>query len=169
MNKLLITLPLFLFVTACEINSSLDMYSVSGTLNDNYVAEPFTEFEKKYSNALTTSNKAVDMVKSADYKALYHNLFDEVLKNKVTVDEFIKLNTDISNAIGPVTEYKNMQWAFFPGHADSMKILRTVKIVKYGSKILAYTFVFKNDRIYKKIIGFHVKQMNHSRLTGYST
>ena len=71
--------------------------------------------------------------------------------------KFIGMIKQIESHVGPIKQYKPMQWRFVPGSDSGEKFLSSVKIVEHEKAMLRYVFVFADDGKYSRLVGFHAK------------
>lgn len=64
--------------------------------------------------------------------------------------------------MGPIKEYKKMQWGFVPVELENNQLLISFKIVEHQEGLLNYSFVF-NEGSYDKIVGFRLNDHKNAR------
>ncbi len=161
----------------------------SGTYQDDYLENPIDEDFIEYKNALTVSNKIIELMKKGDSQAIADNYVLEELKpllGKKEVEEVIK---KAEAKYGKIVEYKPMQWGFEPrvenGKRDKSEfnkiiaekygnkkagkkipILFSVKIVKHEKAMVNYWFQFPADGKYDKVLGIFYREKKGTRNIG---
>ncbi len=161
----------------------------SGTYQDDYLENPIDEEFIEYKNALTVSNKIIELMKKGDSQTIADNYVLEELKpllGKKEVEEVIK---KAEAKYGKIVEYKPMQWGFEPrvenGKRDKSEfnkiiaekygnkkagkkipILCSVKIVKHEKAMVNYWFQFPADGKYKKVLGIFYREKKGTRNVG---
>lgn len=153
MKYLVLFLLMLISVGGCDMDFNASVRS--GSIDDDYVEEPFSTFSKKYENALSVSNLAVESIIKKDYAFLYDTVLSEELRGQVSKDE---LERGIESSLvdfGEIKEYKKMQWSFIPKDIEAGSVVYSVKIVKHEKVDVSYVFVFRNDGKFENIIGIH--------------
>ena len=153
-----------LLLSSCD--ASISINNRSGTIKDDYVAEPLSDRSKKYKPLLETSNNIVQMISKEEYEFIYLNKFDDVLKRNLSQDEFISMMNQIKTGVGAIRNFKELQRGFFSGKDKGMDLIYSVKIVEHETQIMKYLFVFEEDGGYSRIVGFHVKAKEGVSLPG---
>ena len=147
---------LFMSLTACE--QSVSISNRSGSLSDDYVAEPLSERSKKYENALNVSNEIIKKVIEKDFTAIYEMHFDAELKSQMTKEQFIQAMNQLINSFGSATKYKELQWGFFSRNSEGRNLIFSKKIVEHEKSMVKYLFAFKEDGKYMNIVGFNAHE-----------
>lgn len=147
-----ILVPLLL---ACDAN--LTFSNRSGTLDDDYVAEPLSEHSQKYATALETSNALIRSVAAGRYAEVYDQLTDPMFKQRATKDDFVSLLKNVEATAGEIVAFKELQWGFFTGTEEGEELLYSTKIVEHRNLTMKYLIVFMADSNYERISGFHAK------------
>jgi len=157
MNRRLIG-PIFLFlalafVCGCEANLHGTHNSSQG--DNDYFEEPISGFSKKYSAALETSNKFVELL-SEGRLIDAHSLFDPRLQEAVSEEQLQSLyDTQVLEHFGSIVEYKPMQWGF-SRYSKLENIVVSTKIVIHEKTGAFYVLNFEDNGIYDRIIGFSI-------------
>lgn len=154
MKRILLALSVLL-ISGCS-NPFLNVGGASGSLDDNYVEEPLESPFDKYASILDASNMAMIFLKEEKPESLYRELFSDHLSSKLTAEDFSANIDGFIRQAGEISEFKNLQWAFFPKEDDGKHILRSIKIGKHENAYVAYVFVFSEEDEYKKIFQFQV-------------
>lgn len=141
---------------ACEVN--LGVNNRSGSLEDDYVAEPLSDMSQKHENALRISNKFIEKMRAGELDSIYEQLFAESLRKLITQQDFKNLINQIHQAKGKIVKYKKMQWGFISGQENGENFLASTKIVEHNKGMMKYLIVFRNDGKYNEIIGFRYKE-----------
>ncbi len=141
---------------ACEVNFGVN--NRSGTLEDDYVAEPLSDMSRKHENALRISNKFIERMKAGELDSIYEHLFAESLRKLITQQDFKKLINQIHQEKGKVVKYKKMQWGFISGQEAGENFLASTKIVEHRKDMMKYLIVFRDDGKFSEIIGFRYKE-----------
>lgn len=153
--KWIICLHLSLLLVGCDV--SLNFSNRSGTLEDDYVAEPLSDNSLKYERALEISNNIIQLIKDIKYQAAYNKYFSNALKAQISADVFVDHMNRVQSTAGVLTDFKPMQWGFFTGKDKGMHLLYSVKIAKHKQSMMKYLFVFNHDGDFGEIVGFNVK------------
>lgn len=154
-----ITCVLVLFAFQCKLGGNFGVMGVrSGTVNDDQVEEPLSTFAKKYENALTVSNKAIDSLVANNYDLASQDLVDDKVKNLMTAEKIKAAMEKVKKAFGKIKGYKRMQWGFVPKLIKGERHLYSVKIVEHEKAQCHYIFTFLDDGHYLKIIGLHIQK-----------
>lgn len=157
MNRRLISLTLAVLplalVSGCEANLHGTINSSQG--DNDYYEEPISEYAKKYSAALVTSNKFVELL-SEGRLVDAHGLFHPRLKEVVSEEQFRSLyDAQVLEKFGSIIEYKPMQWGFTV-HSKLENVVVSTKIVIHENSEAFYTLNFEDNGIYDHIIGFNI-------------
>lgn len=156
-KKKVVALFLTIFVlVACD--AKINISNRSGSLDDDYVAEPLSGRSKKYENALNVSNDVIDKIISRNFDSIYSDIFDAQLKSDLDKKKFTSSIAKLESVFGNIKEYKKLQWGFFSGEEDGRKFLYSKKIVEYEKGMVKYLFVFNDDGKYRRIVGLHVEE-----------
>ena len=152
--KILLPLLFCFFIAGCDL--WLNVGGASGELEDNYIEEPLDGQFSKYSSQLNSSNSAMKLIQTMKPDMVYENLFGSELKSKLSASEFSANIFRFLSKAGEMSEYKEMQWAFFPKSQGEQDILRSIKIGKHGDKYIAYVFIYSERDDFTKIAQFQV-------------
>jgi len=106
-KKSFLLLGLIFMLLACD--QSLNISNRSGSIDDDYIAEPLSEISVKYENALKISNAVIEKLKVREYDSIYDNDFDRQLKNMISKEQFRSLMKQVEAMFGSVKRYKKMQ------------------------------------------------------------
>jgi len=131
-RRLFAITSLAVLIGACDVNLKTD--SRSGTIEDDYVAEPLSSTSLKYESALLNSNLLIDHLKGGDVDLVYSDLFSRQLKETVSKQDFERLFNQIVATRGRITNYKRMQWGFISSEEDGASF---IAYVKYDSRRFA--------------------------------
>lgn len=142
-------------VTGCDHSGNIS--SRSGSLDDDYVAEPISVIAKKYQPALTTSNEIVALISNSNYNEIYDTYFSNKLKSELSKKVFNEQMIKIESGIGKLINYKEMQWGFFGGERQGMNLIYSVKIAEHEKAMMKYLFIFEKDSPYNLLVGFSAK------------
>jgi len=151
------TICLLIPLVLLGCDSSLNYSNRSGTLEDDYVAEPLSATSQKYKKALETSNNIINLFKNGEYQGAYNKYFSDHLKSQVSTDAFQNNLNKLRSSVGVLNNYKPMQWGFFSGKDQGMNLLYSVKIAEHEKNMMKYLFVFNHEGDFNEIVGFHVK------------
>ena len=157
-------LGLSIALNACEVK--FDANIRSGTIDDDYVAEPLSDMSRKYEHALQTSNAFINRMKSGDQDSIYENLFSSDLRNIVSQQDFQKVIRQIHNEKGKIVRYKEMQWGFISGKEEGRNFIGSVKIVEHEKGMMKYLIVFDDDNKFDEIVGFRFKERDGVSIPG---
>lgn len=157
-----IFLSILLFVLSVESASAVGIKfrinNRSGTLDDDYVAEPLSKLSKKYENALKVSNEILVKIKAKNYSSIYDVYFDEKLKTMLSKERFETQMLNLEGEYGDLVRFKKMQWGFFTTEENGETFLCSKKIVEHQRTMLKYLFVFRNDGDFYKIVGIQIRE-----------
>lgn len=154
--KLVAITCLAVFISACEVTLSADIRS--GTLKDDYIAEPLNSKSQKYENALVISNMFVDHMKAGNVDSIYSKLFSEELRGLISKKNLEDILAQIANEKGEVTNYKKMQWGFITTNENGRDFVASVKIVEHERGVMKYLIVFNDDGKFEEIVGLRFKE-----------
>ena len=143
-------------IGGCDFRTTVS--SRSGTVTDDYVEEPLASGAKKYENALKVSNAILDGLRSGRARAIHAEYFDPRLRQSFSEAEFIAFLEKINSYVGPLKQYKRMQWGFAPREEGGDKRLISTKIVEHERGMAPYHFVFEDDGKYEKLIALRIKE-----------
>jgi hypothetical protein len=130
----------------------------SGTVGDDNVEDPLTRTAQKYEHALLVSNSTLDKLRARDYHAIYQEVFDAPMKADMDEAGVAAMDQDIAKHFGSMKGYKPLQWSFAPAVEGGQAILYSSKIVEYERGMVRFTFVFKDDGKYEKLVGLHTRE-----------
>lgn len=143
-------------VSGCDFSGNIS--ARSGSLDDDYVAEPLSAAVKKYETALTTSNNIMHLFSQSKYRDVYRIYFSDRMKAQVTMKEFQTFMKQVVNNAGQLKAYKEMQWSFSSGTSEGLDLLYSVKVAEHENTMLNYLFIFERDKPYINLVGFSVKE-----------
>ena len=152
----LLLLCVLIGASGCDFSSSISVRS--GTLDDDYVAEPLSGAVKKYETALVTSNNVMHLISQSKYRDIYRIYFSDLMKSQMTAKEFQNFMAQVNQNAGSLKAYKEMQWGFFTGTSEGLDLLYSVKIAEHESTMVKYLFIFEQDKPYINLVGFSVKE-----------
>lgn len=162
-NTLIAVPALIIFLTGCE--REIITGNRSGTIEDDYIEGPVSAFSKKYKNALDTSNKIIEKIIKKEYEAIHSEHIHDEMKGILSIEVLRNDYEKVKNTVGPIKNYKKMQWGFLPTEENGKELLFSFKIVEHKKTILNYAFVFENDGVYKKLLGVQVYERNGPRFS----
>lgn len=154
--KLVVFVTALLLLGGCD--SDIGLSARSGSMDDDYVAEPLGVLAKKYEHALTVSNRFIDYVIAADYDPLYNEIFDADLRKLISKEKFEESMSRIEDLMGKIKGYKSQQWGFFSRTDNGVDYLYSIKIVEYEKGMMKFLIVFRNDGKYQTVLGFQAKE-----------
>lgn len=160
LNLTLLVIVLVLLI-GCELQ--LNTGNRSGTIDDDYIAEPIGKYSIKYTNALKTSNTVINHLIENEYETIYNDFIHDEMKHILTIESLKNINTQIITAVGPFKNYKKMQWGFVPANENGRDLLFSIKIIEHEKNSLNYSFVFNNDGKYEKLVGLQIKERKGAR------
>lgn len=149
---------------ACEVK--FDANNRSGTLDDDYVAEPLSDMSRKYEHALQISNTFIDRIESDELDSIYEKLFSSELRSLISRNDFQNMVGQIYKAKGKIIRFKKMQWGFISGTENGRDFIGSVKIVEHENGMMKYLVVFEDDDKFDKIIGFRFKERDGVSIPG---
>ena len=122
--------------------------------DNDYFEEPISERSEKYSAALETSNKFIELFADGQL-ANARALLDSRLQEVVSDEDFEKMHQKVFSDFGPFLAYKPMQWGFST-NSELENIVVSIKIVVHESSQVFYILNFEDDGSYQNIIGFNI-------------
>lgn len=155
-TALLIVFTLLLY--GCDSPFSISYRS--GSLDDDYIAEPLSDRSAKYEKALNISNQFIERSSTQDYNGIYDELFADSLANQVSKESYLAMMAGVEKTFGQIVHYKPLQWGFFSCSDNDQSYLCSVKIVEHEKGMAKYLFIFVDDGEYKKLSGLKVKKRN---------
>ncbi len=162
--RVIVLAAITFFISACEVK--FDANNRSGTVKDDYIAEPLSDMSRKYKNALVVSNLFIKHLQSGKMGTIYETMFSDDLKTILSQQDFRKVMDQIQNAKGKVIRYKEMQWGFISGKEDGRKFIGSVKIVEHEKGMMKYLIVFDDDNEFDRIAGFRFKERDGVSIPG---
>ncbi len=144
-----------LLVSGCEFDFNVSNNSSQG--ENDYFEEPLSDTSIEYEAALDISNTFVQLVSEGAFGDA-HNLFDDELKENVSIEDLRGMRKSIDGAFGPFVEFKTMQWAFESGSENGEDFVYSTKIVVHQKTDAFYIIGFVDDGRYEKIAGISVRQ-----------
>ncbi len=157
-------LVISVFLCACEVK--FEANNRSGTVEDDYVAEPLSDMSRKYEHALQISNTFIGRLKSGELDSIYEKLFSSELRGLVSREDFQKMADQIYTAKGKIVRFKKMQWGFISGTENGRNFIGSVKIVEHENGMMKYLVVFDDDNKFDKIVGFRFKERDGVSIPG---
>ena len=161
MRKSHILIILIFTLSGCDFKLKAGVRS--GTLDDDYIEEPISNFAVQYKNALTTSNFLLENITQNNYSHIQKNYIHKDASGILTSKAIEEVILKTIKSAGPIINYKKMQWGFVPITENKNDYLLSFKIVEHKKGKLNYKFVFKNDGEYEKIIGIYIKSYDPVR------
>lgn len=181
---------LFTLITASACNYDTRESGRSGSYSDDYKENPINEDFLQYKNALTVSNKLIDLMKKHDHKTIADDYVLEEIQPLLTEKDIQSVIEKAEAKYGKIVSYKPMQWGFEPKvengkrskkafnqalakkYGDGKKaakkipILFSVKIVQHEKALVSYWFQFPDDGEFNKILGVFYKERTGTRNIG---
>jgi len=157
----------FVLVTAIILGScsvEINTANRSGTVSDDYIEEPISEKSKKYSAALESSNKLIELIKKKEFQKIHGSFVDDSMKSVLTEQVLENSYTEAVNAMGDIVEYKQNQWGFVPTKNDDLEYVTSYKIVFHEKGRLDYSFSFKLEGDQSKIFRIALKPRKKARM-----
>ncbi|MEO0423020.1 MAG: hypothetical protein AAF184_11825 [Pseudomonadota bacterium] len=122
--------------------------------DNDYFEEPLSGPARKYATALEVSNQFVESFGSGDAEAVYA-LLDPRLQQVFSMEELTAFMERISGNIGPLVEFKPMQWGFST-FGELPNIVVSTKIAIHENTEVFYVLNFPDDGSYKGLVGLNV-------------
>ena len=158
-RQFLVTLVLWLgFAAVAGCNFFLTTTYRSGTVDDDYVEEPIDGRAKKYENALLMSNAVLDRLRTRPGAAGPADAFEAGVRPFMSHPKFVALMRSTEAEVGPIKQYKRLQWGFAPTQDDEGKRLISTKLVEHERGMMRYQFVFADDGKYEQFVGFRINK-----------
>jgi hypothetical protein len=137
----------------CGVNvTSISTARRSGSVKDDFVAEPLVSDVKRYEHALEVSNQFLDALKARDFVACSRHL-GPPLDVQIGATQLAAMADMADTNFGGWKEHKPLQWGFTSAPLDGAQFLYSTKIVEHERGRVRYRFVFHDDGKYERIVG----------------
>ena len=124
--------------------------------DDDYFEEPISDRSKRFTPALETSNLFVERFSDGQLSEA-RELFDEGLRDAVTLEDLASLHSQVLTNFGEFVEFKPMQWGFTSLREENQKVVYSTKIVIHEDSGAFYILRFQENSGYKTISGLHIQ------------
>ena len=153
--EILVYLLVSTSLAGCEFNLNSTHNSSEG--DNDYFEESIKEPSIKYRAALETSNRFVEIFSRGEIPMSYE-LLNDALRKTLSVQDLESVYGEMMGALGPIVEFKPMQWGFSKRMIDGEDVLISTKIVIHKNGGAFYFVIFLDDGVFRRIAGFNIQQ-----------